>query len=366
MNINRMLFISVASGAVLIASHAQAQNLRDRIDHVMQQRTAAQANNTSKAGMLGALLYTDVTVQFQETPTRDAINYLQTVLGINLVGRFNDDKTGAGLDPEAPITLNMSQKPALTVLEMVLDQAAGEEEATWQLRDGYVEVGTKDRLSVASAREIRYYPIKDLLFEAPMFDNAPELDLDTALNQGQDQGGGGGGGGGGAGGGGGGGGGGGTAGGSIFSGGGGDIDRESELERVQRIIDLILETVEPDAWVDAGGEYATIRYYSGTLIIRAPDYIHRQVGGYPFAVRPAVAPQLTQAAGRRYVTFTGGVSNVQLTDLRDARQVGGAAGGGGGGSAGPGGSSGGGAQSEAAKKSGKPENQSNQPPSKGP
>jgi uncharacterized membrane protein YgcG len=349
MKLNTMLMVALAGCTTLIASQAQAQNLKDRIDHVMQERSTAEANNTSKAGMLGALLYSDVSVQFQETPTRDAINYLQTVLGINLVGRYNDDKTGAGLDPEAPITLNMSEKPALTVLEMILDQSAGDEEATWQLRDGYVEVGTKDRLSVASAREVRYYPIKDLLFEAPMFDNAPELDLDSALNQGQDGGGGGGGGGGGSGGGGGGSGGGSGGGGSIFTGGTGDIARETEEERVQRIIDLILETVEPDAWADTGGEYATIRYYSGTLIIRAPDYIHRQVGGYPFAARPAVAPKLTQAPGRRYVTFSAGVSNVQLVDFRDTRGVGGSAGGSGGSSSGgstSGGSSGSKAKTE--------------------
>ena len=51
---------------------------------------------------------------------------------------------------------------------------------------------------------------------------------------------------------------------------------------------LILETVEPFAWESAGGSYATLRYTSGVLIVRAPDYVHRQIGGYRFVIRPVV------------------------------------------------------------------------------
>ena len=47
-----------------------------------------------------------------------------------------------------------------------------------------------------------------------------------------------------------------------------------------------IETIEPDAWQVNGGDAASIRYYQGTLIVRAPDYIQRQLGGYPFVVRP--------------------------------------------------------------------------------
>jgi uncharacterized membrane protein YgcG len=323
------LILTVTGSIVFIGSAASAQSLSDRIDHVRQQRTAAEANNTTKAAMLGKLLYTDISVQFEEMPLRDVMNYLQTTLGVTLVPRYNDDRTGIGLDPEAKITLNVTNKPALTVLEMVLEQAAEDTEATWQLRDGFVEVGTKDRLSAGNAREVRYYPIRDLLFEPPLFDNAPTLDLDAALNQGQDSGGGGGGGGGF--GGGGGGGGGGSGGGSLFTNDGGEIERKKEEEKVQEIIDLITETVEPEAWDVAGGEFATIRYHSGTLIIRAPDYIHRQIGGYPFAIRPAGSPIVMGGGSRRYVTFTGSISNVELTDFRTSEAVGGSAGGSGGG-----------------------------------
>ncbi|MHC4141789.1 MAG: hypothetical protein ACYSUF_07905, partial [Planctomycetota bacterium] len=271
---------ALLGGCLLMGSPALGQSLSDRIDYVMQQRTQAQPTGTTKAHMLSVLMYTDITVQFQETPAREAFNYLQTLLGIHIVGRYSDDKIGFGIDPETPITLEVVDRPALTVIELMLDQCQEFDPCTWQLRQGFVEVGTKERLSLPGARLIKYYPIRDLLFEPPMFDNAPDLDLASAMSQGGGGGGGigggsgGGGGGGGFGGGGGGGGrgGGGGGGGSIFGDPGEAPERLSEEERAQQIVDLITESVEPDAWDVNGGDWATIRFYTGTLIIRAPDY----------------------------------------------------------------------------------------------
>jgi uncharacterized membrane protein YgcG len=328
---NRIAFSLLVVTGALITSTAQAQNLSERIDHVMQQRAKAQANGGSKAELLGSLLYTDITVQFNETPARDAMKYLQTVVGVPIVARYSDDKSGngAGIDPETPITLDATGKPALNVLEMVLDQCSKDKDTcTWQLRDGFVEVGTRDRLN--AAREIRYYPIKDLLFEVPHFNNAPSLDLNTALNQSS---GGSGGSGGGGGGGGRGGGGGGSGGGGSGGGGGGSVigdpkaeePRIPESERAQQVIDLITTTVEPEAWESAGGDAASIRYYQGVLIIRAPDYIHRQIGGYPFAIHRN--PQISMAGtDSRYVMFTGGLSDVKVEDIRVSGPIGGSGG----------------------------------------
>jgi uncharacterized membrane protein YgcG len=318
----------VAGGAALIACQdAAAQSLSDRINHVMQQKTKAQNTNASKARMLGMLLYTDISVQFDQTPARDAIKYLQTVLGITIIGRYSDDRAGVGIDPETPITIDVTDKPALSVLELVLEQCSAEgDQCTWQIREGFVEVGTKERLATSDRNNIRYYSIRDLLFEPPMFDNAPTLDLDAALQQGQQGGGGGGGGGGGFGGGGGGGvSGGGGGGGSIIGEPGGEVDRIPEAERAQQIIDIITETVEPESWDINGGDWATIRYYQGTLIIRAPDFIQRQIGGYPFAIRPG-AERIAAVTGSRYVMFTGGASNVSLTGLRTSEPIGGTTG----------------------------------------
>lgn len=328
------LSLSVLVAASSIGGTAFAQSLSTRLQGVAEQQRSAQANkSTGRAQQLGALLYTDITVNFRETPVREAIQFISDTLGIPIVGRYTSDRSGSGLDPDAPITLSVSDRPVLTVLELVLDQAATFDPATWQLRDGFVEVGTKDRLGVPAARETRLYPVKDILFEAPLFNNAPEFNLNSAIQQANRGGSGGGGGGSGGGGGFGGGGGGGFGGGggSGGGGGGGQIFGEpgdapetpSEEERAQKLIDIILETVEPDAWVDNGGDVATIRYYQGVLLVRAPDYVHRALGGYPFAPQPTAA---LRGVETRYVTFTAPFSVVQNVKFRDGTVTGAAGG----------------------------------------
>lgn len=320
-------FISVACAVSALASSAAAQNLSDRFREVAVARQRQEAAATSgvaasKAQLLGALLYTDITVDFSETPTREAFNYIKTLLGVDIIVRYSGDRGGlSGIDPDGTVTLKADGRPALTVIETMLDQLAELEPLTWQLRNGFIEIGPKDRLD--TAREIRYYPIRDLLFEPTYFDNAPQFDLESAINQGNSGGGGGGGGSGGGGGGlGGGGGGGGFGGGGGGSGGGGgggsifgtpgeDPERVTEAEQAERIVDLITETIETERWIDNGGDAASIRYFQGVLIIRAPDYIHRQLDGYPFSPRPFRAPQAAATAERRYVTFSTPLSIIE-------------------------------------------------------
>ncbi|MDZ4831625.1 MAG: hypothetical protein SGJ09_15675, partial [Phycisphaerae bacterium] len=138
-----------------------------------------------------------------------------------------------------------------------------------------------------------------------------------------------------------------------------------EEERAQKIIDIIVESVEPEAWSENGGEIATIRFYQGVLIIRAPDYIHREIGGYPFA------PQATRSSAAatvesRYVTFNAPISIIENVKFRPVTVTGAAGGGGfGGGNGGnpappAGGPSGGGAGSPPSKPS------SPAPPARGP
>lgn len=335
LNSNRLLMLTTATilGApvVFTASEASAQGLSERIRGVAQQRQAARARDSSKANHLGTLLYTDISVDFNETPVREAFNYIKSVLGVDIVVRYNDDRTGIGIDPETDITLTTKNKPAITVIELILEQCGDFDPCTWQLRKGYIEIGTKERLSVPSAQELRMYPIRDLLFEIPYFDNAPQFDLNSSINQGGGMGGGGGGSGGGGGGfggggggfGGGGGGSGGGGGGSGGGGGGGGVfgepgdepDRLSEDEKVEQIIDIIVEVVEPDAWVMTGGDAASIRYYQGVLIVRAPDYIHRQIGGYPFGAKRTRSTTRVGTVESRYVTFTAPISIVQNVDF---------------------------------------------------
>ena len=214
------------------------------------------------------------------------MNFIKGELGVIMQVYWETDWM-EGMNRDFPITLELENKPALVVLERVIEQLAVDEDSTWQLRDGVLEIGFKSRFSKRSSQELIVYPIDDLLFEIRDFDNAPQMGSGGA---GGGAGGSGGGGSGGLGGGSGGGsGGGGNSGGGNNGSGGGvpfgapgaDPDRLSKQDRIDRIIELITKFVEPDQWVENGGE-CTIDSYQDTLLVRAPNFVHRQVGGYPY------------------------------------------------------------------------------------
>jgi len=252
------------------------------------------AAEESRARLLGALTGTKLTVRFDEAPAREAIGSLSKALAIPIIGRFSDDRIGHGIDPEAPITFTLEEASGLFVLEMILEQATEYEPITWQLRHGFVEVGTKERLSAPAACESRSYNVRDLMLEPPYFVSPGErmpsvADFDehpyaTAVLSRPDP----------------------------------DGRKRPEV-LVLEIIRGIIETIEPGNWdfgqYDNDGEdeistppegpgaestrsppprrhrrplkIATIRLWRDTIIIRAPDYIHRQVNGNPDPIPPA-------------------------------------------------------------------------------
>ncbi len=288
------------------APTAQAQTLAERIAAVKNKRAA---HNTPTAGelsergkILQALLYEKITVNFLDTPAREAIGYLKTRLGINIIGRFSDDATGVGIDPDTPITIEVEDLYALDVLELVLEQCGGAESCSWQLRRGFLEVGTKDRLSTDGAKQVKVYNIDELLFEAPYHDNSPPSGIVapyTGYPYGYGgvyphtgrYGGGYGGGGFGSG-----------FGGPYIGGGsgyGGSLSpggtrrtitlQEGRAMRAQEVVELIINAIEPNAWERNGGDWASIKYHDGALVVRAPDFIHRAINGYPSVPPPSDA-----------------------------------------------------------------------------
>ncbi len=331
-------FVLPVLALLAAASGAAGQNLSERLGAVAEQRARMQADTSSKPRLLGSLLYTDLTVDFRKQTAREAIDYFKSVLGVPVVARYSTDRDASvGIDPDQEIELSMVG-PALTVLERMLDQMSSEGAPnTWQLRDGFIEIGPKERL--LKSKEVRLYAVRDLLFEIPYFDNAPDFNLNSGIEQGNSGGGGGGGGGFGGGGGGGSGGGSGGGGGGVPFGTPGEAPAPRPIEdRINDLVNIIVESIEPEFWVQSGGE-CTIRYYNDVLIVKAPDFMHRQLGGYPFVASqgPRVA-----ASSPRYVTFSAPLSVIQNVKFRPAQTQGVAGGGGGTGGGGTGSPIGGG------------------------
>jgi hypothetical protein len=263
----------------------------------------SERNLREKARLLGVLHYTRLAVFFDDVPAREAFDALSDALGVTIKGRFADDRAGHGIDPEMPITLLAENIDALMLLEMMIEQCEDYEPCAWQLRNGYIEVGTKERLGAPSARETYMYPIADLTMEPPYFvapsiagiggggsGSLPEsvrdfdqrpyatavLSMPVEIEPGRLP--------------------------------GEYVARKDPDQLAEEIIQGIIQTIEPGNWdyrnppqnengtkgtgprrtrpfIDKT-KIASIRLWENLIIIQAPDFVQRQVGGYPPPIPP--------------------------------------------------------------------------------
>ena len=220
-----------------------------------------------------ALLSKPITMQVQDARFEDIVEFVRTTTGATVDVAWISNRHGDGFDPEALVSLNVQNVPSLALLLHAARQATLDdlEDPTWQLDHdtGALQLGPRSRLNKFKRLEI--YDIHDLIFVLPDYDDVPQLNLNSVLRQGQGGGGGGG----------------------IFQQTQSqrpDVDLELEADRIMEILRAVIET---DQWIDNGGDGATVRFYDGSLLVSAPDYIHRQINGYSFLSGPV---------GRRSVT----------------------------------------------------------------
>jgi len=267
-----------------------------------------------------ARLQKTISVDMKEWKLEDVIKHLstETEAVFEPVWKVGYEE---GLDPEMLITFAAKGLDALTVLEKVLQKASGDaftsdERATWQMTTyGSIQIGPRKVLN--KSRRVEIYDVSDLLFEVPVYDNVPEIDLAQVLRS--------------SGGGGGRGGGGGSGGSNIFGNGnkgGGNQQRQQErrqrrVELVDELKRLLTSLAEKDQWEDTGGSGGTMTVYQGNIIVDAPDYMHRAVAGYSWW--PA-AKSLTSKP-RRYVSESSSVEAAKVIGLTPISESGGAAGG---------------------------------------
>lgn len=251
------------------------------------------AGDEADARLLGVLTRTPLTLQFDEVPARDAFKAVADALSITIIGRWMDEKNSDGIDPDVAISTTAEARLAIDVIEEMLEQCEDFEDCTWQLRGGAIEIGTKRRLAVPAARQQRVYELTDLLLE-PAYSvspigGSPFARIDTEYVEAvlgapvRDQ---------------------------LRN---GEPPRRKTKTEVQlELVEGIVETIEPGRW-DFGTEeadaddtavapgsaaardelrrrrtrlWATLRVFRDNLIITAPDFMHRQIGGYPQPITP--------------------------------------------------------------------------------
>ncbi len=228
-----------------------------------------------------------ITVDFQDKRLEDVVAFIQTSSAAEIEPLWTDDKNTDGLDKEKLISVKVSNATFLTLIEKVMEKAKGDTggDNTWQMSDqGALQIGPKERLN--KFRRVEIYDINDLLMEIPDYTDVPRIDLQQALQSNQ-------GGGGGQ---------------SPFREAGQD-DRNAKLKdrqtKAEELVQLITSIVEPEQWIDNGGSGGSIKFYPpGSLIVNAPDYMHRGINGYKYWPSTSTVASMGQG-NRRYVSLTG-------------------------------------------------------------
>ena len=201
--------------------------------------------------------------QFDDNMIESVFKYIEQLSpGINI----NVDWAAlqeAGIEKDTTVSLSLVNVPVRIGLERVLDQlntGADEFNRIWySIRDGIVNISLDSELRKFTVPVV--YDIRDLLIDIPDHDDAPDLNLQTALQQGGGRGGGGGGA-------------------NIFGGQGGDtVQTPTEQELTDQLVDLIQQTIDYDGWRDNGGDTGTIIPMRGNLIITQTPENHLKIEG---------------------------------------------------------------------------------------
>lgn len=206
-----------------------------------------------------------VTVEWRDVSLQDAFAYFRDTTGADMMVLWIDeDNPAIGLRPDRRISLVATNQGLIDVLEKILERAdtrAKGDGSTWQISDtGTLQVGPRERLNKWTRTYA--YDVADVLLAA-----VDMLDPDDGLLQHGIQ--------------------------SPYP-----VNKSTSLlhrrlaagmhderpypVRAEELRQIIMQTCEPAAWVENGGDAATILLHtvSKAFVVRAPDYVHRAIDGY--------------------------------------------------------------------------------------
>jgi hypothetical protein len=196
-----------------------------------------------------------LTLEVSDYPLSDLVRTVSELGGVAIEALWTPAGS-AGLQREQEVTIalrNITIREALERIGRVVESESGE--TTWQvLSNGRLQFGAKESLD--RFQERRIYDLRDAANEAPLFLGAPRFNFNGALDQGR------------------------GGGGAIIGEPreGAEGVRRTNEEGLESLKEVILETVEPQQWVEQGGSGGSIRFYNGTMIVRAAPYVHRALG----------------------------------------------------------------------------------------
>jgi general secretion pathway protein D len=204
-------------------------------------------------------------INFEDIPFEQVISYFREQMDVNIAPNWSVLET-AGIDQSTEVSARLRDIRFRKALETILDfVGGGEAQLSFVVDGGVIRISTAadlERIQRAIAFA-RVYDITDLIAPPPDFTQPPTPSL-QAVQQAQVSGSGGGGGG--------------SS--NIFS---GDLQRtqrtggEAQLdERVQRVVELIRNSIEPGTWAP-DGTVGTIEGYNAQLIITHTAETHEEI-----------------------------------------------------------------------------------------
>ncbi len=198
-------------------------------------------------------------VSFQDAPLDQVLEWFETATNVKIVVRWQILED-AGLERDKPISIRVSDVRLSQALWFVMNEAGGADlKLAYRASGNILTLSTQDDLG----REmlVKTYDVSDLLVRVPNF-QGPEVELSqVGQNLGQQGGGGGGQ--------------------SLFQDENDNDDDQDEEDNaeIQELINLIVQTIEPDTWALNGGT-GTISAFRRTLVVRNNPFVHQRLGGY--------------------------------------------------------------------------------------
>lgn len=204
-------------------------------------------------------------VSIDRTPFDQVMEWLGQYAGLNISVRWRILEDN-GIERDTPISIQARNLRLSQVLWLIMNEAGGADvKLAYRASGNLIVLSTAEDLN----REMvtRIYDISDLLVNIPRASRQSTFDVTQGMGQGGQGGGGGGGG--------------------MFGQGGGQGggqqgdqgDNMAGEQQLEKLIDLIEQTVEPDSWQKNGGT-GSIFAFQRMLVVRNTILVHQRLGGY--------------------------------------------------------------------------------------
>ncbi len=199
------------------------------------------------------------------------IEFLRDTSGANIVVNWRVLE-GAGVARETPVSIQVRELTLRKMLRLVLDQASPNTFLVYNVDANVIEITSQEEADKQLVTKV--YVVDDLVMPDMKQVTPPQMDLSTVTKNGTTSGGSGAG----------------NSSGSIFTtDAASNVPEDTTEKRGEDLAKMVREVVRPAIWRENGGP-ASIRYFTGKLIVTAPISIHEAIGG-------PVAPEGGQRLG---------------------------------------------------------------------